>query len=499
MTTTIEVTNSGPIEGTFTIDLSAGPGVYEFRGARGTGKTTAISSIDWLAGHKIDVTLHDNALSGKIEGFGVIAPIGGRKRRKGQLDLDTIDAEKFSLSDLVDPQGKTPEVRDARAIKALAVLSEAKADPALYHDLCGGQREYDALGISETDDPVLLATRIKEAFDRQARAAENTAQAEAAHAAPLECVPEDLDVSQDCDLKSLEATRDQCRDACMRIKGDREHGIAKERDIIAAQQRLTEITALYTGPAVDDAMQARQSAIDAGQAAAARVRELELLLQAAKAEVDKCTSAYTAAHAIYEAAQSHAAAVAQLRETASQSVSYPDETAIAQSEARVNAATEDYHRGIRIRDINRNLINAGSHRDAEKKARQQAAAARNTASQVLDILARSLRTQHIQILSVDGFPRLFVEHPKRGRTSFDRINGLSDGERVDVVLRELLPHITTPGLLPIPQRVWQDLQPSDRAKLHTLAVAKGLYLFGAQVDDGELRVIYYGDNATLDE
>jgi len=88
---------------------------------------------------------------------------------------------------------------------------------------------------------------------------------------------------------------------------------------------------------------------------------------------------------------------------------------------------------------------------------------------------------------------LFVEHPRRGKTLFDRVNGLSDGERVDFTLRELLPHIKSPGLLPIPQRVWQDLQPTDRKDLHALAVDKGLYLFGAQVDDGELRVSFLGD------
>lgn len=42
----INITDAGPTEGTFSIDLSPGPGVYEFRGARGTGKTTCISTID---------------------------------------------------------------------------------------------------------------------------------------------------------------------------------------------------------------------------------------------------------------------------------------------------------------------------------------------------------------------------------------------------------------------------------------------------------------------
>lgn len=121
----------------------------------------------------------------------------------------------------------------------------------------------------------------------------------------------------------------------------------------------------------------------------------------------------------------------------------------------------------------------------------------NKAAKVFECLAQSLNTKYLQILPVDGNPRLFVKHPTRGRTAFDQVNGLSDGERVDFTLKELLPYIESPGLLPIPQRVWQDLQPSDREELHALAVEKGLYLFGAQVDDGDLRVAFYGNGRGL--
>jgi len=70
---------------------------------------------------------------------------------------------------------------------------------------------------------------------------------------------------------------------------------------------------------------------------------------------------------------------------------------------------------------------------------------------------------------------------------------LQEQEEARERLRELLPHIKSPGMLPIPQRVWQDLQPLDRVNLHRLAVENGLYIFGAQVDDGALRVIYLGE------
>ena len=77
---------------------------------------------------------------------------------------------------------------------ALAVLSETKADVSLYYDLAGGQAEFDAMGIATSDDPVLLATRIKTAFDKVAREKTNTMEAEVGHAVPLEHVPDGLDM-----------------------------------------------------------------------------------------------------------------------------------------------------------------------------------------------------------------------------------------------------------------------------------------------------------------
>lgn len=493
-TETITLTSPGPIEGTFTLDLSPGPGVYEFRGARGTGKTTCISSIDWLAGHKVDVTLHDGALSGKIEGFGVVAPIGGRKRRRGEFPMDTIDAEKFSLTDLIDPPGKTPEVRDAHAIKALAVLSEAKADTSLYYDLAGGQVAFDGLGISATTDPVLLATRVKQAFDKLAREKQNTADAEAAHAAPLEHVPDDLNMDGSSDLAALGTVRDDARDTHQRLLSDREAGITREGEITHAQERLAKITDGYTGLTVLAATEARQHAIDKGTAARNKVEDLERQLEKARGAVETCKVEYVSANRTLEAARSHHAAAEELHAVASQTATCPDGSAIEEAGHAVKAATEAYNQGVRIRDVKQNHEKANVHCDAATAAEKAADEARNKASQVFGLLAQSLHTSHLEIHDVDGFPRLFVQHPRRGKTAFDRVNGLSDGERVDFTLRELLPHIESPGLLPIPQRVWQDLQPMDRTNLHALAAEKGLYVFGAQVDDGELRVVYLGAN-----
>ena len=494
---TIDVTDAGPIEGTFPIDLSPGPGVYEFRGRRGSGKSTLLYSIDWIAGHKVDITLHDGALSGKIEGFGVVAPIGGHRRRKGECEVDTIDAEKFSLTDLIDPAGKTPEVRDATRIKALAVLSETKADTALYYHLAGGPTHFDELGIPLTLDPVLLATRVKSAFDKEAKAKQNTADAEAGHAASLEVVPDGLDMTEESDLSVLGGLRDRFRDDVQTMKSDRETGLKAEQEASLANVQLATLKEKYDGPTTKEAVNDR--AVLGMKEAAARMAVDELTRQLAEATKarDAITADVELAAQKCQTAKQHGEAVTLLQATASQAPDYSSEEQIEDAEQVVADATESYYQGLRIHDVKQNQRKAKAHRDAEKEAEKEAASARNKAGDVFDILAASLHTTHLQIKSVDGNPRLFVEHPKRGLCAFDRVNGLSDGERVDYTLRELLPHIKSPGLLPIPQRVWQDLQPADRKRLHEFAVEKKLFLFGAQVSEGDLRVVYLGNEPGL--
>ena len=122
METKVELTNVGPIEGTFEFKLN-GPGLYELRGGSGTGKSTVISALGMLSGHKVDLTLHDGAFNGDVKGFGVIVPVGSRKRRKGELEASTLEAENFDLTDIIDPNGKTQATRDGVRIKALAALS----------------------------------------------------------------------------------------------------------------------------------------------------------------------------------------------------------------------------------------------------------------------------------------------------------------------------------------------------------------------------------------
>ena len=488
----IEAKATGPIEGVFEIDLSPGFGAYQLSGGCGVGKTTLLDSINLLAGHKTEITLHDGEHEGHIKGWGVTVPIGSRKRRKGAFELDTIDSEKFTPGDVIDPDGKTPEVRDARRIKALASLSGAKADPAVYYELVGGQAAFAGLGLKEADDPVTLATRIKEKLDSTAREKTQWAETEVRFAAPLEAVPDGLDMSASGDLASLAEDRDGCRDTFRQLQESRRVGIAREDEIEQAKRRLIILTSDYEGPMVAEAAKKLGKTQDAMKLVRQATARLRAELAAAEDMEREAQHIMDLAGSACDTARQHESAVTVVRETAEATVSYPEQSAIDSAEEKVTEATERYNVGVRVRDAKQNQERAKTHRAAAEKASKEALVAKDKAGQVFDLLAGSLNLKHITIAPLDGSPRLFVDHPKRKRCLFDQVNGLSDGERVDWTLRELLPHLKSPGLLPVPQRVWQDLQPADRMNLHNLAVERQLYLFGAQVDDGPLRVEYLG-------
>src|SRR5512145_3200883 len=108
----LEIVNGGPIAGAFKIELN-GPGLYCLQGGKGTGKSTIMRGLQLLQGHSVDITVHDGELGGHVAGFGVVAPIGSRKRAKGEFVLQTLgDGETRTFADFVSPQGKTPATRD---------------------------------------------------------------------------------------------------------------------------------------------------------------------------------------------------------------------------------------------------------------------------------------------------------------------------------------------------------------------------------------------------
>jgi hypothetical protein len=501
---TLEVENPGPIQGTFEIDLSAGPTLYELRGKRGSGKSTILSCLSLLQGHKVDITVHDGELGGQVRGFGRVVPISSRRRPKGELELETLDAERFGFSDLIDPPGKTAVTRDKNSIEALVSCTGVKGEASQFYELLGGQERYESLGIKETDDPVLLASRVQEALYARARTEEQVADTERGHAAAADEIGEDLDLEAESDAKTLQDHLQEVMREQEALRERNRHARKDERARQEARDALEDDASEYKGLTSEQASEKASKALEAEQAAANTVAVAEDGVEAAREALKRAESHLEgarrehreAATRLEECEAAEATAVDHERtlqrwkeQIESDPVEPVPEAELKCAEEAVQAAQEAVEHGAVVRRALEQQTRARSHTEAAERHERTAADLRALGARTFEVLAQSLNTRHIRIESIDGHPRLVVDHPTRGKTFFDRKNGLSDGERVVTAIREILPLVPSPGWFFLPQRTYQDIQPQDRRDLARYAQERGIYLFGAIVTDDDLHVV----------
>lgn len=482
---TVVVENARAVE-YFELDLSAGPGVYELRGTRGLGKSTVLDAIDFLAGRRVTMTVTDGKQAGSVRGFGVVAPIGARKRRRGDLEISALDAEKFSLDDIVSPAIKDPVAADALRIKALVSLRRVEAEPADYYELFGGRMRLEALIAPDklaTDDPVLLASRIKDAVEAQARQSQARSANERQHAEGYRLQAEGADLSQASDPAELRAALTGALNAENALRAKRARHMAEETARVAAVESLRVERAEYAGPSAARATEKAEATRAEITAASDRISELREALRAEEAQLKLLESELRGDEQAEKTAKAHERLCAQWEAMAAAPVT-PDvaDGELSGAAAAVEAAQLAMEGAVRVRDALAALESARKHKRDAEAAETEVERYRALAAGVFDVLSRLVKCPDISIESVNGFPRCVVRHKRRGRTLYCE---LSDGERVISALNAILDCLGTPALLPVGQRLWQDLPPADRDRLDTYAATHEVYLIGAQVTDDE--------------
>ena len=165
---TVEIKNVGPVE-YLNLPIPEGGGIVVLHGRNGTGKTKSLEAIEKLTSGRGNVEVRDGELKGAVSGFGATLTIARSTTRRGEIEVESLSG-KFSIADLVQPPVKDPTAADAKRIKTLVSLADAKADPALFHDLVGGAEAFAALiPLVEADDLVTLASKVKREFEGAAR------------------------------------------------------------------------------------------------------------------------------------------------------------------------------------------------------------------------------------------------------------------------------------------------------------------------------------------
>lgn len=492
MSATLEVIKAGPVQ-FFEIDFSPGFGIYELQGTKGSGKTTVLKSADLLAGRKVDITVTDGELSGEVRGFGVTAPIGGKRRRKGDLDVSVIESEKYSLVDLVDPPYKDEKSRDQWRIKAILGLRGVIAEPADFFELVGGKEALEALVPPDklaTDDPVVLASRIKDALESKARQQESLQEHESGHAKACRENPDQIDIGKPHDSAELQAAYDQCKERQLKIGEQLKSAAEDERRRSEARESLQKAEHGYSGPSVEDAKQASQVASEAVSKSSALIADLEKRLSEAQAEHKTLEARREGAENALKSAESHQSTCDAWRKTLdSDPVAMPEPEEVAKASSDLLAAKESLEYGVKVRRVLEDEQRAIKHESAAKAAEEEAVRYRELAARTTDVLTQLVECPGMFVESVEGHPRFVVNHPKRGKTLFDE---LSDGERVRYSIDATLVQLDGPALASIPQRIFQDLPPADKLEVHEFCRNRKIYAIAAQVTDGDLRVRYLG-------
>lgn len=494
-TEVLELENAGPIQGTFAIDVSKGPGLYVLRGSKGSGKSTVLKSLELLRGCDTTITIHDGELSGHVSGFGAVRPLGARRRAKGEFELESLG--DVSFADFVHPQGKTPETRDKQCIQALVALTGVKADPSVYYPIVFGKDAYDRLGVKATDDPILLASRVKEALDAIKRKLETTADVEQGNADQIERQAGEYPKDASDDVEAALAARDAAKQTADRLYEQASQAAEQANARQRAQQQLDSAKASYVGGTVKQAASANASAVDALEKDRARVKVLEAELRQAEQAVKMAEQKAVATANALAAASSHEDAIATWQAQLDAPVTpAPTDEQRAEAAAAVAAANAAHELAVKVREARQRLEQAAKHKAAAADARKKAEKVKAAAGEVFATLAGQLKTTRIKVESVEDQVRLTVQHPKRGKVFFNGDGDLSEGERIMAAIDELLPRVRSPGIFDVPQEVFQGVQPADRVTIHEYAKEHGIYVWGAIVTDGPLAVTYGTEGET---
>lgn len=486
----ISVTSIGPIV-EFSYELSA-PGLHILRGKNGVGKTTVLRTVELATTGRTDVkpTKRDGTPGGEATIAGRTLKIARTTRQEGELTVDGLG--DLDIASLHTPKFLTPEKRDQHRIVTLARLAGAQADPALFHEAVGGKEAFDAIATPETraaDDLVEMAARLKRDLHAAARAQESLEEAASATVQAQRAQFDGVDLEIESDENTLLHAHQQAVERRIALTEKRKAALATIGEAHQAQTQLDAMPAV----SVDEAFVAMESSEAKVNALRAKVRDIELTLEAARREYEvACSESRAAADALASARR-----FAGMREKwqdqieAGKSVQCPSDAEIAAAMdecKRLAMAVED---GRKVRAAKAAKATAEEYVRKARHYRDRAEQLREMATAVMDVLTESIARIPGCPLKVlvddDGDARLVLATDRSEHENFDE---LSDGEK----WKTILPIAAGKNrLIVLPQAAYGELAPSTRQVIHDVAKSIGCYVLSAQADDGELRAEMFGE------
>lgn len=484
---TIELNDIGPVEH-LSIPIPEHGGIVVLRGANGCGKSSTLKAIDRLAtGKETKLTPRDGTSRGEMSGLGVTVRVARSVTRAGELECESLDG-RLSVAELVDPRLKGPEENDARRIRALVQLAGVKPDVSFFRGLLADGATFDEVVKSknlETDDILVLADRIKRAFDEAARGAEGQANVEQSKAAACKESARDVNTKVETDDDKLQGFLEDAIRRDTSLKSKRDQAAIRNGEILRARQKIVEATSTKDGQQVvsleeaqqretyahndwSDALEAEEKALAALESARANLKRAGERWQDAKRELGSVERFHETIEELEKV-------------VAAGEMESPNEAEMSEASDAVWNCRASIELGVLARRALEKLGLAAKHTEAESAALKKAESLREAAKRIDDVLSDQIAKLGVALQVKNA--RLVLT-TKRGVTLYA---DLSEGERWKIALDIAIEAVGHGGLLTIPQEAFESLDPTNRSAIAEHVRGRGVVILTAESTDGPIR------------
>lgn len=504
MTDQIKIQNIAKIRNAV-IEKPEGGGVIVLRGRNGVGKSTTLNAIDAAVTGKTKPSVTHGEPKGTIEAFGVTLHVGKQTRRTGELEISGLDG-RLSISDLIDPEIKDPEIADQHRLKAL--VSIITPNPNEVRNLVEQSIGPESGNFTDSawygmTDPVAIVAHMKRKVESKARAAEESAtrqydEAKRHHlnagSKPTDPGPIDelraahtTAIERRAALKEAIVAWDKRRLARMENTELLEHLTASIANTVDLEKEANELDAreseVHTN--IQLATKEYQEIECRIRDAKAMLERLEIQLDAKRQHVDDLTSQFTIIASDQKAMANRvrnneilAQQVVDLTVALQQADPNPtDYNALADADQACLEAETAIMAFKEAQTKWEEHLKADEHTLQGQKLTAEATQWRKAAANVEHVLT-TLVQSHMKQLVVDNGRLYQVDGPIR--TLFAE---LSHGQRARIAVEIGLRVVGQNGVIVLSQAIWEGLDPINRQELNQIAKSHTCWIITAVASD----------------
>lgn len=481
----ITVKNNGPAP-LATIPIPEEGGVVLLRGPNGCGKSETLKAVRSLISGEGKLSVRDGAPRAEVEGLGVKVTYARSTRRTGELEALSLE-NRLDIGDLIDPDIVDPLAADAKRIKKLVQLSGIKADHNRFREQVGGET-FDSIVSPEsleTEDLVLMASRIKRDIEAEARKEEKQVEKlEAEIAANRKLAEGSEEVEHNAELlqNRLEAAIKADSEITTRV--EMAEDAAKRSAEAARELARVEASSVVS---IKDAEEKHAVAAKVRQIAQQEVDACSAALEKARGQLLNTIHAERLAESELKSAQNHEATLVNCRKAIEESngITCPTPDEVATSNIEISRCRKAIEEGAARRQALAAIANAEKltkeSKAVAKRAEMLRDAARNT-----DLVLSDAICSHGGPLRVEA-GRLVLT-TRRGTTFY---GDLSHGERSRVAIDigigvvKSLQEDGQMGILTADQEIWEGLDPQNRHEIKESLEGTGVVFISCQATSGD--------------